>query len=145
MSPQWQKEAIMALSKRIRIIITKIGLDGHDLGAKFVSRILREAGMEVIYLGLFQTPEAIVDAAIQEDADVIGISCLSQTHTILIPEVLQLLKEKGRQDIPVIAGGVIPEPFASELHQAGVSEVVGSHVSSDAIIKHITSIASKKS
>ena len=88
--------------------------------------------------------DAIVNAAIQEDVDVIGISCLSQTHVILILEVLQLLKEKGRQDILVITGGIIPEPFASELQQAGVSEIFGSHTSSDTIIKYITSIASKK-
>lgn len=134
----------MALTKKIRVVITKVGLDGHDLGARLISRMLTEAGMEVVYLGLFQHPDAIVNTAIQEDVDVIGISCLSQTHVILIPEVLQLLKEKDRQDIKVVAGGIIPEPFSSELKQAGVSEVFGSHVSSEEIINQITLLARRK-
>ncbi|HQI05973.1 MAG TPA: cobalamin B12-binding domain-containing protein, partial [bacterium] len=105
------------MSQKIRVLIAKPGLDGHDRGAKFVARALRDAGMEVIYTGLRQTPEAIVNAAVQEDVDAVGLSILSGAHNTLLPKVVELLKEKGAEDILVFGGGVIPEsdiPFLKE-------------------------------
>ena len=96
-------------NKKIRVLVAKPGLDGHDRGAKVISRALRDAGFEVIYTGLRRTPEEIVNAAIQEDVDVIGLSILSGAHNVLFPKLIQLLQEKGVDDIQVIAGGIIPE------------------------------------
>ena len=96
------------MSRPIRVLIAKPGLDGHDRGAKVIARALRDAGMEVIYSGLRQTPEQVVAAAIQEDVDVVGLSILSGAHNVLFPEILKLLKEKGGEDILVVAGGIIP-------------------------------------
>ncbi len=107
----------------IRIIIAKLGLDGHDRGAKVVARALRDAGMEVIYTGLRQTPENIVEMAIQEDADFIGISSLSGAHNHLFPRVLSLLREKGAEDIILFGGGIIPEAEKEELKRLGVREI----------------------
>ena len=107
----------------IRIIIAKLGLDGHDRGAKVVARALRDAGMEVIYTGLRQTPENIVEMAIQEDADFIGISSLSGAHNQLFPRVLSLLREKGAEDIILFGGGIIPEAEKEELKRLGVREI----------------------
>ena len=104
--------------RRIRVLIAKPGLDGHDRGAKFIARVLKEAGMEVIYTGIRQTPEAIVNAAIQEDVDAVGLSILSGAHRELFPEILQRLREGGAGDVLVFAGGVIPYedlPFCKEL------------------------------
>ena len=109
--------------KRIRVLIAKPGLDGHDRGAKVICRALRDAGMEVIYTGLRRTPEEIVNAAIQEDADLIGLSILSGAHPILLPRIIGLLKEKGAQDIPVIAGGIIPEKDVPRMKKAGIREI----------------------
>jgi methylmalonyl-CoA mutase C-terminal domain/subunit len=109
--------------KKIRILIAKPGLDGHDRGAKVISRALRDAGFEVIYTGLRRTPEEIVNAAIQEDADVIGLSILSGAHNVLFPRVMDLLKQKGISDIKVIAGGIIPEQDIPGLRKMGISEV----------------------
>jgi len=109
--------------KKIRILIAKPGLDGHDRGAKVISRALRDAGFEVIYTGLRRTPEEIVNAAIQEDADVIGLSILSGAHSVLFPRVMDLLKQKGISDIKVIAGGIIPEKDIPGLRKMGISEV----------------------
>ena len=109
--------------KKIRILIAKPGLDGHDRGAKVISRALRDAGFEVIYTGLRRTPEEIVNAAIQEDADVIGLSILSGAHNVLFPQVMSLLEQKGIHDIRVIAGGIIPEKDIPDLKKIGVAEV----------------------
>ncbi len=105
--------------------MAKPGLDGHDRGAKVVSRALRDAGMEVVYTGLHQTPEEIVEAAVQEDVDLIGLSCLSGAHMTLFPEVVQLLRERGIEDVPVTGGGIIPEEDIPALKDAGIVEVFG--------------------
>ncbi|HOB34453.1 MAG: cobalamin B12-binding domain-containing protein [Firmicutes bacterium] len=107
----------------IRVLVAKPGLDGHDRGAKVVARALRDAGMEVIYTGLRQSPEQIVRAAIQEDVDMVGLSCLSGAHNSLFPKVVQLLKEAGAEDIQVFGGGVIPESDIPGLLEAGVRAV----------------------
>jgi len=109
--------------KKIRVLIAKPGLDGHDRGAKVICRALRDAGMEVIYTGLRRTPEEIVSAAVQEDADLIGLSILSGAHPILFPRIIRLLKEKGAEDIPVIAGGIIPEKDIARMKKAGIREI----------------------
>ncbi|HWR10244.1 MAG TPA: cobalamin B12-binding domain-containing protein [Rectinemataceae bacterium] len=113
------------MERKIRVIVAKPGLDGHDRGAKVIARALRDAGMEVIYTGLRQTPEQIVQAAIQEDADVIALSILSGAHNHLFPRVVDLLKEKGADDILVFGGGVIPEEDIPFLKSKGIAEVFG--------------------
>lgn len=113
----------MRETKIIRVLIAKPGLDGHDRGAKVIARALRDSGMEVIYTGLRQTPEQIVEAAIQEDVNVIGLSILSGAHNFLFPKVVQLLKEKNAEDILVIGGGVIPDDDIPGLKEAGIAEV----------------------
>ena len=115
----------MAKQGKIRVLIAKPGLDGHDRGAKVVARALRDAGMEVIYSGIRQTPEMIVEAAVQEDVDVVGLSILSGAHLELLPLVTKGLKKKGRGDALVIAGGIIPEDDVPALQQAGVKAVFG--------------------
>lgn len=110
-------------ARKIRILIAKPGLDGHDRGAKVVARALRDAGMEVIYTGLRQTPEQIVRAAIQEDVDAVGISVLSGAHMHLFQRIIELLKEAGAEDIPVFGGGIIPDQDIPELKKMGVMEV----------------------
>ncbi len=109
--------------KKIRVLIAKPGLDGHDRGAKIIARALRDAGMEVIYTGLRQTPEQIVAAAVQEDVDAIGLSILSGAHNVLLPEVMRLLKEEGADDIAVFAGGIIPEQDIAKLKALGIREI----------------------
>jgi methylmalonyl-CoA mutase, C-terminal domain len=111
------------VARKIRVVIAKAGLDGHDRGAKIIARALRDAGMEVIYTGLHQTPEQIVETAIQEDADAVGISILSGAHMTLIPRVLEGLKENGVEDVLVLVGGTIPRPDVEELKGQGVAEV----------------------
>ena len=123
--------------KKIRVLIAKPGLDGHDRGAKVVARALRDAGMEVIYTGLRQSPEQIVETAIQEDVDVIGLSILSGAHTHLFPKVMELLKENNIKDIIVIGGGVIPEEDIPELKKAGVAEIFTPGTDTRDIIKFI--------
>jgi methylmalonyl-CoA mutase C-terminal domain/subunit len=108
---------------RIRVVIAKPGLDGHDRGAKIIARALRDAGMEVIYTGLHQTPEQIVETAIQEDADAVGISILSGAHMTLVPRILEGLKDNGAEDVLVIVGGTIPAEDAAELKGQGVAEI----------------------
>ncbi len=110
-------------SRPIRILTAKVGLDGHDRGIKVISRALRDAGIEVIYTGLHQTPAHVVEAAIQEDVDGIGISLLSGAHMTLFPEVLRLLRERGAEDIVVFGGGIVPPQDAAELKRLGVDEV----------------------
>ncbi|AET68555.1 methylmalonyl-CoA mutase family protein [Desulfosporosinus orientis DSM 765] len=113
----------MEKEQRIRVLIGKVGLDGHDRGAKVIAQALRDAGMEVVYTGLRQTPDQIVEAAIQEDVQVIGISILSGAHSYLLPRIIELLAREGAQDIPVIAGGVIPKDDQEFLKEAGVVEI----------------------
>jgi methylmalonyl-CoA mutase C-terminal domain/subunit len=110
-------------TRRLRILIAKPGLDGHDRGAKIIARLLRDAGYEVIYTGLHQTPEMIVEAAIQEDVDAIGLSVLSGAHMTLFPDVLELLRQRGVGDIPVFGGGIIPNEDAAALKAMGVKEI----------------------
>ena len=112
-----------AMARKIRVVIAKPGLDGHDRGAKIIARALRDAGMEVIYTGLHQTPEQIVETAIQEDADAVGISILSGAHMTLVPRILDGLKENGVEDVLVVVGGTIPADDADELKEQGVAEV----------------------
>lgn len=126
----------MATSK-IRIIVAKPGLDGHDRGAKVVARALRDAGFEVIYTGLHQTPEMIASAAIQEDADAIGLSILSGAHMTLFPRIMELLREKGGDDIVVFGGGIIPEDDVSVLKGAGVSEIFTPGASLETIVRWV--------
>ena len=111
------------MDKKIKVLIAKPGLDGHDRGAKVVSRALRDAGMEVIYTGIRQTPEQIVATAVQEDVDSIGLSCLSGAHNKLFPKIVALLKEKGAGDVLVFGGGIIPDEDISGLKEAGISEI----------------------
>jgi len=113
----------MNRERKIRVVIAKPGLDGHDRGAKIIARALRDAGMEVIYTGLHQTPEQIVETAIQEDADAVGISILSGAHMTLVPKILGGFKENGIDDVVVVVGGTIPKPDVEELKQQGVAEV----------------------
>ncbi len=123
--------------KKIRVLVAKPGLDGHDRGAKVVCRALRDAGMEVIYTGLRRTPEEIVNAAVQEDADLIGLSILSGAHPILFPKIIKLLQEKGAGDIPVIAGGIIPEKDIPKMKKAGIREIFLPGTSTQDIVKWI--------
>jgi methylmalonyl-CoA mutase C-terminal domain/subunit len=109
--------------RKIRVLIAKPGLDGHDRGAKVIARALRDAGMEVIYTGLRQTPEQIVAAAIQEDVDAIGLSILSGAHNVLFPEIMRMLKEEGADDVIVFAGGIIPEKDIPRLKELGIREI----------------------
>ena len=111
------------MQARIRVVVAKPGLDGHDRGAKVIARALRDAGMEVIYSGLRQTPEQVVAAAIQEDVDVIGLSILSGAHNVLFPEIMKLLGEKGGDDILVLAGGIIPDKDIAPLKAIGIREI----------------------
>ena len=110
-------------TKKIRVVVAKPGLDGHDRGAKIIARALRDAGMEVIYTGLHQTPEQIVETVIQEDADAVGLSILSGAHMTLVPRVVELLRQQGAEDVLVTVGGTIPADDIPELKDAGVSEV----------------------
>jgi len=111
------------MDRKIRVLVAKPGLDGHDRGAKVIARALRDAGMEVIYTGLRQTPEQIVTAALQEDVDAIGLSCLSGAHNHLFPRVVELLKEQNAEDIMVFGGGVIPDADIPGLKKAGIKEI----------------------
>jgi len=111
------------MDKKIRVLVAKAGLDGHDRGAKVIAAALRDAGMEVIYTGLRQTPEMIVEAALQEDVDVIGISLLSGAHMTIFPKILNLMKEKGLTDVLLTGGGIIPEEDIKELKKLGVGEL----------------------
>ncbi|WP_036221226.1 cobalamin B12-binding domain-containing protein [Mesoaciditoga lauensis] len=122
----------------IKVMIAKPGLDGHDRGAKVIARALRDAGMEVIYTGIRQTPEQIAQAAVDEDVDVLGLSILSGAHMKLVPKVLELLKEKGAQ-IPVFVGGIIPEEDAEKLKEMGVVEVYGPGTSTQEVAEQVKS------
>lgn len=127
------------MSIPIRVLVAKPGLDGHDRGAKVIARALRDAGMEVIYTGLRQTPEMIVNAALQEDVQVIGLSILSGAHNVIVPRVMELLREKEMSDVLVVAGGIIPDEDAAELKKLGVAEVFQPGASLERIIQFIRS------
>ncbi len=125
-------------TQRIRVLVGKPGLDGHDRGAKVVAAGLRDAGMEVVYTGLHQTPEMIVAAAVQEDVDVVGLSILSGAHMTLLPRVKALLAEQGRDDVLVIGGGIIPEDDMHELESQGIARMFGPGTSTQDIVDYIT-------
>jgi methylmalonyl-CoA mutase C-terminal domain/subunit len=121
----------------IRVVVAKPGLDGHDRGVKIVARALRDAGMEVIYMGLRQTPEMIAEAAIQEDADAVGLSILSGAHMTLFPKVVELLREHGAGDVTVFGGGIVPPEDIEELKRLGVAEVFTPGTSTDEIVRWV--------
>jgi len=123
--------------RRIRVLVAKPGLDGHDRGAKVVARALRDSGMEVIYTGLRQTPEMIAEAALQEDVDVVGLSILSGAHMALIPRILELLKANGQEHVRIFVGGIIPDEDASRLKEMGVTGVYGPGAPTGTIINEI--------
>jgi methylmalonyl-CoA mutase, C-terminal domain len=123
--------------KKIRVLIAKAGLDGHDRGAKVVARALRDAGMEVIYTGLRQTPEMIVEAALQEDVQVVGLSILSGAHMTLVPKVRKLLQKEGLEHVKIFLGGIIPDEDKPELEKLGISGLYGPGTSTQAIIADI--------
>lgn len=125
---------------KIRVLIAKPGLDGHDRGAKVVARALRDAGMEVIYTGLRQTPEMIAEAALQEDVDVVGLSILSGAHMALAPRVLELLAANGQEDVQVFLGGIIPGEDVSKLEKLGISGIYGPGTSTQDIVKDIREV-----
>ncbi len=127
----------MTSERKVRILIAKAGLDGHDRGAKVVARALRDAGFEIIYTGLHQTPEMIVNTAIQEDVDAIGLSILSGAHNYLFRRVIELLKEKGADDIIVFGGGIIPRDDIKDLKEIGVREIFTPGTSTEEIIKFV--------
>ncbi|NOY06852.1 MAG: cobalamin B12-binding domain-containing protein [Chlorobi bacterium] len=125
------------MDRKIRVLIAKAGLDGHDRGAKVIAAALRDAGMEVIYTGLRQTPEMIVDAAIQEDVDVIGVSILSGAHMTIFPRILELMKEKGLDDVLLTGGGIIPDEDLKKLSAMGVGKLFTPGASTTAIADYI--------
>ena len=122
------------MARKLRILIAKPGLDGHDRGAKIIARALRDAGMEVIYTGLRQTPEMIAEAALQEDVDAIGLSVLSGAHMALVPRVFELLEAQGQAGLPVLLGGIIPDEDIPVLRERGVSAVFGPGTTTDAVV-----------
>jgi methylmalonyl-CoA mutase C-terminal domain/subunit len=125
---------------KIRVLIAKPGLDGHDRGAKIIARALRDAGMEVIYTGLRQTPEMIAEAALQEDVQVVGLSILSGAHMALVPRVVELLEENGQADVHVLIGGIIPDEDVPVLEEMGVSGIFGPGTSTDDIVAFINRV-----
>ncbi len=127
------------MDQKIRVLVAKPGLDGHDRGAKVIARALRDAGMDVIYTGLRQTPEMIVNAALQEDVQVIGLSILSGAHNVIVPRVMELLKEKQMTDVKVILGGIVPDEDAAQLKSLGVAAVFQPGSSLHAIVDFIRS------
>ena len=126
------------MSRPIRVLIAKVGLDGHDRGAKVIASFLRDAGMEVIYTGLRQTPEMVVNAALQEDVDAIGISILSGAHNTVFPKIMALMKEKGLNDVLLTGGGIIPEKDMKKLNEQGVGKLFPPGTDTKEIITYIT-------
>ena len=123
------------MEKKVRVLIAKPGLDGHDRGAKVIARALRDAGMEVIYTGLRQTPEMVAEAALHEDVDAVGLSILSGAHMALVPRILELLESQGQGDVPVLLGGIIPDEDEPRLMKAGVRAIFGPGTNTDTIIR----------
>ena len=132
------------MAERIRVLVAKPGLDGHDRGAKVVASALRDAGMEVIYTGLHQTPEMIVSAAVQEDVDVVALSILSGAHMTMFPRVLELLREKGLTDVVVTGGGIIPQEDMDELVKMGVDQLFGPGTDTREIVEYIREAVAKR-
>jgi methylmalonyl-CoA mutase C-terminal domain/subunit len=127
----------MSINRPIRVLVAKVGLDGHDRGAKVIAAALRDAGMEVIYTGLRQTPEMVVNAALQEDADAIGVSILSGAHMTVFPRIISLMKEKGMDDVLLTGGGIIPENDRQALHDLGVGELFAPGTTTSEIASYI--------
>ena len=132
------------MEKKIRVLIAKPGLDGHDRGAKIIAAALRDAGMEVIYTGLHQTPEQIVETAIQEDVDVVGLSILSGAHMTIFPKVINLLKDRGAEDIIISGGGIIPPEDVAELKKMGVAELFGPGTPTTEVIEWTKKVVNRK-
>jgi methylmalonyl-CoA mutase C-terminal domain/subunit len=130
--------------QKIRVLVAKPGLDGHDRGAKVIARALRDAGMEVIYTGLRQTPEMVAEAALQEDVDVVGLSILSGAHLALTPRVLELLRANGQGEVPVFLGGIIPDDDLPKLKEMGVAEVFGPGTSTEAVVAAVKRVTGKR-
>jgi methylmalonyl-CoA mutase, C-terminal domain len=135
-----KQDIVRNMDRKIRVLIAKPGLDGHDRGAKIIARALRDAGMEVIYTGLRQTPEMIANASLQEDVDVVGLSILSGAHMTLVPRVLELMKANGQGKTPVFIGGIIPEEDAAQLKTLGVREVYGPGTPTTRVIDDIRNL-----
>jgi methylmalonyl-CoA mutase C-terminal domain/subunit len=135
----------MQETRKIRVLIAKPGLDSHDRGAKVVARALRDAGMEVIYTGLRQTPEQIAETALQEDVDVIGLSILSGAHKTLFPRIMELLEQKELTDVMVFAGGIIPEEDVPELKKLGIKGIFGPGTTTETIIRYVFDNVPKRS
>ena len=132
------------MKRPIRVVVAKAGLDGHDRGAKVVARALRDAGMEVIYTGVHQTPEQVVETALQEDADAIGLSLLSGAHNYIFPRISELMKEKGLDDVLLFGGGIIPEADVPGLQKVGVERVFPPGASLDEIVRYLTEAVRKR-
>ena len=133
-----------AAERKVRVVVAKPGLDGHDRGAKIIARALRDAGMEVIYTGLHQTPEQIAETVIQEDADAVGLSILSGAHMTLVPRVVKLLREQGANDVVLTVGGTIPADDVPELKRLGVAEVFTPGASTDEIVDFMRSAVAER-
>ena len=131
------------IEERIRVLVAKPGLDGHDRGAKVIARALRDAGMEVVYTGLRQTPQMIAEAALQEDVDVVGISILSGAHMALVPQILELMSANEMGDVPVFVGGIIPDEDVAALNALGVAAVFGPGTSMSVIVEAVRGAASR--
>src|SRR5688572_28111867 len=132
------------MADKIRVLVAKPGLDGHDRGAKVIARAFRDAGFEVIYTGLRQTPEQVVNAALQEDVDVVGLSVLSGAHMTLCPRIMDLMKKEGLDDVMVVIGGIIPDQDVSKLKQIGVSEIFQPGASTEDIVAYVRENVRKK-
>jgi methylmalonyl-CoA mutase C-terminal domain/subunit len=128
------------VEKKIRVLVAKPGLDGHDRGAKVIARALRDSGMEVIYTGLRQTPEMIAEAALQEDVDAVGLSILSGAHMALVPRIVKLIRDNGQDDVQIFLGGIIPDEDAIKLREMGVAGIYGPGSSTQKIIEDIRNI-----
>lgn len=132
------------MSENIRVLLAKVGLDGHDRGVKVVARSLRDAGMDVIYTGLHRSPEEVADAAVQEDVDVLGVSLLSGAHMTIFPRILQRLKERGVEDLLVIGGGVMPDEDVAELKRMGVKEILLQDTPPQAIVSTVRRLVEER-
>lgn len=138
------EQPIASSQGTLRVLVAKVGLDGHDRGVKIVARVLRDAGIEVIYTGLFQTPETVAAAAVDEDVDVVGLSMLSGAHMTLAPLVVHALRER-HADIPVVVGGIIPPGDVPDLHAAGIAEVLGPGAAADEVVAAVVRAATRSS
>jgi len=132
------------MQQSIRVLLAKVGLDGHDRGVKVVARTLRDAGMDVIYTGLHRTPEEVVNSAIQEDVDILGISLLSGAHMTICPRIVQLLRARGAEDIIVVVGGVVPDEDVSALRQIGIREILLQDTAPRQIVERLTRLVEER-